>query len=43
MKGDWKTNAPLVIDDEVVAYVKIAKIMRSTVSLGLYRPTLDGE
>jgi hypothetical protein len=32
MKGDWKTNAKLVIDDEVVAVVERDKITNSTVS-----------
>jgi hypothetical protein len=32
MKGDWKTNAKLVIDDEVVAVVERDKITSSTVS-----------
>jgi hypothetical protein len=32
MKRDWKTNAKLVIDDEVVAVVERDKITNSTVS-----------
>lgn len=32
MKGDWKANAELVIDDEVVAVVKKNKILTSKVS-----------
>ena len=32
MKGDWLTNATLVIDDEVVATAVCNKIMSSSVS-----------
>jgi hypothetical protein len=32
MKGDWKINSKLVIDDEVVADIKTNKLMSSSVS-----------
>jgi hypothetical protein len=32
MKGDWKINSKLVIDDEVVADIKTNKFMSSSVS-----------
>jgi hypothetical protein len=35
MKGDWKTNAKLVIDDEVVATSENHKMMSSSVSISL--------
>lgn len=31
MKGDWKSNANLVIDDEIVAIVNKNKITKSEV------------
>lgn len=35
MKGDWKLDARLIIDDEVVAIIKTNKIMSSSVSNSL--------
>jgi hypothetical protein len=35
MEGDWKTNAKLVIDDEVVAFANKEKLLSSTVSITL--------
>jgi len=36
MKGDWKINSKLVIDDEVVADIKTNKLMSSSVSSLIY-------
>jgi len=33
MKGDWKINSKLVIDDEIVADIKTNKLMSSSVSV----------